>query len=63
MGYEDVKMAAAGDERDAVLRAMAEDLMDACRPGFVRADRPRDLTRAMGRGRRRQVPKRVASAA
>jgi hypothetical protein len=57
-------MAAAGDERDALLRALAADMMDASgRPGFIRAERPRDLARALGRGRRRQPLKRSASAA
>lgn len=61
MGYEDVTMANAGEERDAILRALAEDMMDAAgRPGFVRAERPRDLARAMSRAtrpRRSQRPR------
>ena len=64
MNFEDVEMAAAGEERDALLRALAADMMDAGdRTGFIRAERPRDLARALGRGRRRQAPKRTSSAA
>jgi hypothetical protein len=61
LGYEDVEMAAAGEERDAILRALAADLMDAAgRPGFVHAERPRYLARAMSRAtrpRRSQRPR------
>lgn len=64
MGYDDVSMATAGEERDAILRALAEDVLGVgCRAGFVRADRPKDVARALGRDRRRQAPRRAASAA
>lgn len=49
--------AAAGEERDAAWRALAQDLADAAAerrdgPGFVRASRPADLAKALGpRGR------------
>lgn len=61
MGYEDVTMANAGEERDAILRALAEDMRDAAnQPGFVRAERPRDVARALSRAtrpRRTQRPR------
>jgi excinuclease UvrABC nuclease subunit len=61
MGYDDVEMATAGEERDAVLRALAEDMRDAAgQTGFVRAERPRDVARAMSRAtrpRRTQRPR------
>jgi hypothetical protein len=64
--WDDVAAAAAGDERDALRRAMAEDI-EALRsgrggPGFVRAERPSDLARALGRDRRAQAPRRAFSA-
>ena len=63
MGYEDVEAAAAGEERDAVLRALAEDLMDAGgRPGFVRAERPRDVARVLSRAIRARRPQRTRAA-
>ncbi|BAQ47674.1 conserved hypothetical protein [Methylobacterium aquaticum] len=53
---EDIVAAAAGEERDALRRAMAEDLEAVRRgrggPGFVRAATPADLARALGRDRR-----------
>ncbi|CAO4165271.1 hypothetical protein CFFPNG_00523 [Methylorubrum aminovorans] len=56
-GYEDVAISAAGEERDALWRALAEDLAEASGrargpSGFVQAERPADLARALGRGRR-----------
>ncbi|BAQ45975.1 hypothetical protein F1D61_30190 [Methylobacterium aquaticum] len=50
----------------ALRRAMAEDI-EALRsgrggPGFVRAERPSDLARALGRDRRAQAPRRAFSA-
>ena len=60
---DDVAAAAAGAERDAVWRSLAEE-MEAVRrdrggPGFVRAERPADLARALGRNRRAQAPRRA----
>lgn len=51
--------AAAGEERDAAWRALAQDLADAAAtrrdgPGFVRASRPADLAKALG-PRRREI--------
>lgn len=67
LSYDDVAAAAAGEERDALWRAMAEDMLaeaDARRdgPGFVRASRPADVARALGRGRRRPHASRLRSA-
>ncbi|CAA2155901.1 hypothetical protein MBRA_01519 [Methylobacterium brachiatum] len=52
-GYEWIAEAAA-EERDAIARALAEDMAEASRGGrgFVRAERPTDLARALGRDRR-----------
>lgn len=49
--------AAAGEERDAAWRAMAQDLAEAAStlrsgPGFVQACRPADLAKALGARRR-----------
>jgi hypothetical protein len=49
--------AAAGEERDAAWRAMAQDVAEAAAarrdgPGFVRASRPADLAEALGPRRR-----------
>jgi hypothetical protein len=49
--------AAAGEERDAAWRTLAQDLADAAAarrdgPGFVRASRPADLAKALGPRRR-----------
>ena len=57
---DDIMHAAAGDERDAIRRAMAEDLETAAAarrdgPGFVRASKPADLARALGRDRRARL--------
>lgn len=63
LGYDDVEMAAAGEERDAILRALAEDMRDVGgRPGFVRAERPRDLARAMSKATRAPRPRRSKAA-
>ncbi|ACB24500.1 hypothetical protein [Methylobacterium radiotolerans] len=55
---------AAAEERDAIARALAEDLAEASRGvrGFVRAERPADLARALGRDRRARRPPASASA-
>ncbi|RUP18536.1 hypothetical protein [Methylobacterium sp.] len=60
LSYEDLRDAAAGEERDALMRAFAEDMAEAsgrerCRAGFVRAERPADVARALGRNRRAQA--------
>lgn len=52
LSYQDVADAGP-EERDAVMRAMAEDLFEASGHqrggrGFVSAERPRDLARALG---------------
>jgi hypothetical protein len=62
--YEWIAQAAA-EERDAIARALAEDLLGASRGGrgFVRAERPADLARALGRDRRAQVARRTSRAA
>jgi hypothetical protein len=68
LSYEDLRDAAAGEERDALMRAFAEDLAEASgrgrgKPGFVRAERPADVARALGRDNRRdQAPRRASSA-
>ena len=58
-GYEWIAEAAA-EERDAIARALAEDLAEASRggKGFVRAEHPADLARALGRDRRERRPQR-----
>ncbi|MGE8129098.1 hypothetical protein ACQKQD_19185 [Methylobacterium sp. NPDC080182] len=52
-GYDELVFASA-EERDALCRALAEDLLGASRGGrgFVRAERPADLAKALGRDRR-----------
>lgn len=52
-GYEWIAEAAA-EERDAIARALAADMAEASRgvKGFVRAERPADLAKALGRDRR-----------
>ncbi len=69
LSFEDLRNATAGDERDAMMRAFAEDIAEASArgrgvSGFVRADRPADVARALGRDRFRQpaLPGRAASA-
>ena len=57
-GFEEaVAFAAAGEERDATWRSLAQDLADAAAsrregPGFIRASKPADLARALGPRRR-----------
>lgn len=65
LSYQDVADAGP-EERDAVMRALAEDLMEASGQrrggrGFVSAERPRDLARALGRDRRAQPVRRARS--
>ncbi|WP_187278843.1 hypothetical protein [Methylobacterium sp. WL12] len=60
----DILDAEAGEERDAIRRALAEDMLEMTsprRPGVVKAERPADLARALGRDRRRARPVRLAS--
>ncbi|BAQ45875.1 hypothetical protein PUR29_10520 [Methylobacterium ajmalii] len=57
LGYDDIAAAAAGEERDALWRSLAEEMEAAAAarrdgPGFVRASTPADLARALGRDRR-----------
>ncbi|MEE7456769.1 hypothetical protein MPAR168_00830 [Methylorubrum populi] len=64
LSLDDIAAAAAGDERDALRRAMADD-MDVARrgrggPGFLPAERPADLARALGRDRRERRLRRLA---
>lgn len=57
---------AAAEERDAIARALAEDPAEASGRGgrgFVRAERPADLARALGRDRRAQAARRTSRAA
>ena len=63
-GYDDLVFASA-EERDALCRALAEDMAEASRggKGFVRAERPADLARALGRDRRAQAARRTSRAA
>ncbi|SEO94903.1 hypothetical protein SAMN04487843_105149 [Methylobacterium sp. ap11] len=62
---DDIVAAAAGDERDALRRAMAEDIealrSDRGGRGFLPAERPADLARALGRDRRAQASRRARS--
>ncbi|MGW9821967.1 hypothetical protein ACUXK4_004556 [Methylorubrum extorquens] len=56
-GYEDIALSVAAEERDALWRALAEDVAEATGrrrggAGFVSAERPADVARALGRGRR-----------
>lgn len=64
ISYDDIADAGP-EERDAVMRAFAEDLMEASgqrrgRRGFVSPERPRDVARALGRDRRERRPQRRA---
>lgn len=66
LSYDDIAAAAAGEERDALWRSLAEDLEAAAAarrdvPGFVRAERPADLARALGRDRRERRVRRPAA--
>lgn len=62
--WDDIAAAAAGDERDALRRAMADDMDTARRgrggPGFLPAERPADVARALGRDRRERRLRRLA---
>ncbi|GJD81457.1 MULTISPECIES: hypothetical protein [Methylobacteriaceae] len=63
LSLDDIAAAAAGEERDALWRSVAEDMEEAAgrrrgERGFVRADRPADLARALGRDRRGRQPRR-----
>jgi hypothetical protein len=61
---DDILDASAGEERDAFLRAWAEDMVEVAsprRPGLVKAERPADLARALGRDKRQARPVRLAS--
>lgn len=60
LSFEDLRDVAAGEERDARMRAFAEDMEEAegryrGPAGFVRAERPRDVARALGPVRRAQA--------
>ncbi|MET7242937.1 hypothetical protein ABZT49_06170 [Methylobacterium sp. EM32] len=60
LGYDDIAAAAAGEERDALWRSLAEEMEAAAAarrdgPGFVRASTPADLARALGRDRRARL--------
>lgn len=62
LGYDDITAAAAGEERDALMRAFAEDVAEASGRGrrgrgFVPAERPADVARALGRDRRVRQPR------
>ena len=66
--WDDIAAAAAGEERDALWRSVAEDMEEASGRrrggrGFVQADRPADLARALGRDRRAQAARRPSRAA
>lgn len=57
MDWDDVREAAPGEERDALWRSLERDMTEvadvrAGGPGFVRASRPADVARALGRERR-----------
>ena len=57
LGYDDIAAAAAGEERDDLMRAFAEDVAEASGRGrgvrgLVPAERPADLARALGLDRR-----------
>ena len=56
-GCDDLVLAAAGEERDATWRSLAQDIADASAagrggPGFIRASKPADLAKALGPRRR-----------
>ena len=60
LSLDDIAAAAAGEERDALWRSVAEDMEEAAGRrcggrGFVQADRPADLARALGRDRRARL--------
>ena len=61
LSYEDLRDAAAGEERDALMRAFAEDRAEASgrgrgKPGFVRAEPVRALVSGRVRGPQRWSP-------
>lgn len=63
LSLDDIAAAAAGEEWDALWRSVAEDMEEAAGRrrggrGFVQADRPADLARALGRDRRERQPRR-----
>jgi hypothetical protein len=62
--FDDIAIAAAGDERDALWRSLEWDVAEVRRGGrgMVKAERPADIARALGRDRRAQAPKRARSA-
>ncbi|SFI10846.1 hypothetical protein [Methylobacterium brachiatum] len=64
LSFQDVADAGP-EERDAIMRALAEEMMEVSGQrrggrGFVRAERPRDLARVLGRDRRERRPQRQA---
>lgn len=66
LSFEDLRDAAAGEERDALMRAFAEDIEEAAGryrgpAGFVWAERPRDVARALGAVQRAQAGSPVPS--
>lgn len=65
LSFQDVADAGP-EERDAIMRALAEEMMEASGHqrggrGFVSAERPRDLAQALGRDRRAQPSRRARS--
>ena len=61
MTWDDLSVAAPGEERDALWRSLEQDLVEAAAlrragRGFVPASRPADVARALGRDRRRAGP-------
>lgn len=57
LSYDDLASAAAGEERDALMRAFAEDVAEASGRGrgvrgLLPAERPVELARALRRDRR-----------
>jgi regulator of RNase E activity RraA len=65
LSFQDVADAGP-EERDAIMRALAEEMMEASAQrrggrGFVAAERPRDLARVLGRDRRAQPSRRARS--
>lgn len=63
-GNDELEYASAGEERDAFMRSLAEDMVQARRGGrgIVKAERPADLAQALGRDRRAQAPRHARSA-
>ena len=54
--FDDIVIAAAGDERDALWRSLEWDVTEVRRGGrgMVKGERPADVARALGRDRRAQ---------